>query len=146
MLIRFIKPVLLGLLVCNAAFAQQRVERGVVGAIKDEGETTTTTPAAPASDAKPGEWIQLFNGKDLTGWTPKIRHQPLGENWGNTFRVEDGVLRVVYDDTKAYPKYNEQFGHLFLKNRFRIIVCESSIALWELSVQVDPAGPFATTA
>ncbi len=137
MLIRFIKPVLLGLLVCNAAFAQQRVERGVVGAIKDEGETTTTTPAAPASDAKPGEWIQLFNGKDLTGWTPKIRHQPLGENWGNTFRVEDGVLRVVYDDTKAYPKYNEQFGHLFFRKTVfslsfasRISLCGSSVSRW----------------
>lgn len=57
-----------------------------------------------------GEWIQLFNGKDLTGWTPKIRGYKLGENFGNTFRVEDGLLKVRYD---GYDQYNERFGHLF---------------------------------
>lgn len=65
-------------------------------------------PAAkPASD-----WIQLFNGKDLTGWTPKIRYYPLGDNYGNTFRVSDGVLQVRYDKDK-YDRFNEKFGHLF---------------------------------
>jgi hypothetical protein len=57
-----------------------------------------------------GEWIQLFNGKDLSGWTPKIRGYKLGENFANTFRVEDGLLKVRYD---GYDQYNERFGHLF---------------------------------
>lgn len=70
------------------------------------------------STAASGEWIQLFNGKDLTGWTPKIRRQPLGENYGNTFRVDDGILKVVYDDSKAYSQYDEQFGHLFFEKPF----------------------------
>lgn len=62
------------------------------------------------------KWIQLFNGKDLTGWTPKIRYHDLGVNYGNTFRVEDGVLKVVYDQ---YPDgFKEQFGHLFYKDAF----------------------------
>jgi hypothetical protein len=61
------------------------------------------------------KWIQLFNGKDLTGWTPKIRYHALGENFGNTFRVEDGVLKVSYD---KYDKFGEQFGHLFYKDAF----------------------------
>ena len=30
---------------------------------------------------KNGEWIQLFNGKNLDGWTPKIRFHELGENY-----------------------------------------------------------------
>ena len=38
---------------------------------------------------KPEDWIQLFNGKDLEGWTPKITGYELGENFGNTFRVLD---------------------------------------------------------
>lgn len=103
--------------------AQKQLQRGVQGAVANEADSTTipatvnATPSTPV-ESKPGEWIQLFNGKDLTGWTPKVRHQPLGENWGNTFRVEDGVLRVVYDDTKAYPKYNEQFAHLFYEKPF----------------------------
>jgi hypothetical protein len=57
-------------------------------------------------------WTQLFNGKDLEGWIPKIRYHKLGENYGNTFRVEDGILKVGYDP-KAYPAFKETFGHLF---------------------------------
>ena len=71
---------------------------------------------AAAEKAKKSEWIQLFNGKDLTGWTPKIRYHKLGENFGNTFRVEDGVLKVSYDQYDG--KFKEQFGHLFYKDKF----------------------------
>jgi hypothetical protein len=39
-----------------------------------------------------GGWVALFNGRDLTGWTPKITGHPSGENFGRTFRVEDGLL------------------------------------------------------
>lgn len=72
--------------------------------------------SAPSADArKPeekGKWISLFNGKDLEGWTPKIKGYPLGENFGDTFRVEDGVIKVGYD---KYPNFDEKFGHLFYK-------------------------------
>ena len=61
------------------------------------------------------EWIQLFNGKDLNDWTVKIRNFPAGENFGNTFRVEDNLLKVRYD---RYENFNEQYGHLFYKNTF----------------------------
>lgn len=60
-------------------------------------------------------WIQLFNGKDLNDWIPKISGYPTGENFGNTFRVEDGKLKVVYD---AYDQFNQRFGHLFFKDKF----------------------------
>ena len=43
------------------------------------------------------QWIQLFNGRDLSGWTVKIKGYPAGENFANTFRVEDGILKVCYD-------------------------------------------------
>ena len=61
------------------------------------------------------DWIQLFNGKDLTGWTPKITGYDLGDNFGNTFRVENGLLRVVYD---KYGTFNNRFGHIFYKDKF----------------------------
>lgn len=61
------------------------------------------------------KWESMFNGKDLTGWTPKLRYSKAGENFGNTFRVEDGKLVVRYD---AYDKFNERFGHLFYKNHY----------------------------
>jgi hypothetical protein len=70
-----------------------------------------------ALEAQQPQWIQLFNGRNLDGWTPKITGYPLGENYGNTFRVENGVLKVVYDKDK-YEKFNNRFGHLFYKQKF----------------------------
>lgn len=67
-----------------------------------------------AHPARSEEWVQLFNGKDLSGWTPKIKGYPLGENYGNTFRVEDGLLKVSYD---KYDKFAGKFGHLFYKDK-----------------------------
>jgi hypothetical protein len=59
-------------------------------------------------------WVSLFNGKDLEGWTPKITGYEAGATSGNTFRVEDGVLRVAYDQ---YPSFDGRFGHLFSKQK-----------------------------
>lgn len=66
-------------------------------------------PEGDAAQAT-GGWIDLFNGEDLTGWTAKISGYPLGENFGATFRVEDGLLKVRYD---AYDRFDGRFGHLF---------------------------------
>ncbi len=55
-------------------------------------------------------WVSLFNGKDLTGWTPKIKGFPLGDNHQDTFRVEDGLIKVRYD---KYDTFDKKYGHLF---------------------------------
>ena len=60
------------------------------------------------------EWKQLFNGKNLNGWQPKIRNYALNDNFGNTFRVEDGLMKVRYD---AYDSFDEKFGHIFYKEK-----------------------------
>lgn len=60
-------------------------------------------------------WQSLFNGKDLTGWTPKIRYYPSGENFANTFRVEDGKIVVRYD---GYDAFKTKYGHLFYKDQY----------------------------
>lgn len=57
-------------------------------------------------------WIRLFNGKDINDWFVKIQHHEVGENFANTFRVEDGILKFRYDQ---YDHFNEQFGHLYYK-------------------------------
>lgn len=67
------------------------------------------TPAARDSA------VLLFNGRDLTGWVPKILGHALGENVANTFRVEDGVLKVAYD---GYDRFGDRFGHLFFREPF----------------------------
>jgi hypothetical protein len=55
-------------------------------------------------------WISLFNGKDLSGWDIKISGHELNDNYKNTFRVEDGMLRIAYD---AYKTFDNKFGHLY---------------------------------
>ena len=62
-----------------------------------------------------GKWIQLFNGKDLSDWTVKIRGHEVGINHHDTFAVQDGVIRVSYD---KYDTFDETFGHLFYKVPF----------------------------
>jgi hypothetical protein len=64
---------------------------------------------------KESEWIQLFNGENLDGWTPKVRGFELGVNYKNTFRVEDGILKVRYDE---YENFDNRFAHLFYKDEF----------------------------
>lgn len=59
--------------------------------------------------------IDLFNGKDIKDWEVKINHHMIGDNYANTFRVEDGMIKVRYDQ---YGAYNDQFGHLYYKKPF----------------------------
>ncbi|MGC1275145.1 MAG: DUF1080 domain-containing protein, partial [Planctomycetaceae bacterium] len=60
-------------------------------------------------------WGSLFDGKSLDGWTPKVTGHEFGENYADTFRVEDGLLKVSYD---GYENFGGQFGHLFYKTPF----------------------------
>jgi hypothetical protein len=64
---------------------------------------------------KENTWIPLFNGKNLEGWHIKITGYDLDDNFGNTFRVENGLLKVSYDQ---YDKFNGRFGHIFYKDKF----------------------------
>src|SRR5713101_5153709 len=72
------------------------------------------TPA-PKNDPNHPDWVQLFNGRDLDGWTPKFAKHDLGENFNDTFRVENGLLEVRYD---KWTRFDGEFGHLFYKEPF----------------------------
>lgn len=72
-----------------------------------------TTNAQQGPNKK--EWISLFNGKDIKDWIVKIHHHDVGVNAGNTFRVEDHIIKVRYD---KYGDFNDQFGHLYYKQPF----------------------------
>jgi len=67
------------------------------------------------NNSKKENWIQLFNGKDFTGWDIKISGSPLNVNYKNTFRVEDGVMKINYDE---YENFNNEFGHIFYNKPF----------------------------
>ncbi|MGB2500190.1 MAG: 3-keto-disaccharide hydrolase [Mariniblastus sp.] len=85
--------IVLGMVTCSESFANE-----------------TFQDNAGENKADESNWISLFNGKDLEGWTVKIAGHPVGENFANTFRVEDGILKCEYDD---YGPFNKQFGHLY---------------------------------
>ncbi len=68
-----------------------------------------------SSDEMKPEWIQLFNGTDLNGWTVKIAKHEVGDNYANTFRVEDSLLKVRYD---GYDQFDQQYGHIFYNEPF----------------------------
>jgi Domain of Unknown Function (DUF1080) len=104
-----------------AAFPTNRQPLRQLGRVLVALAVVSLAPAPAAIDARGQDksdekgWIALFNGKDLDGWTPKIKGYPAGENYGETFRVEDGVLKVSYD---KYEKFDGKFGHLFYKTPF----------------------------
>ena len=112
-------------------------QRGWFAAAKNTAQTTKCSASQPRSflsagffsffliltagvasgedKSSKGDWIQLFNGKNLDGWSVKIRGYELNDNFGKTFRVEDGLLKVSYDQ---YDNFDNQFGHLFHKQKF----------------------------
>lgn len=66
-------------------------------------------------------WIALFNGKDLKDWNIKISKHDYNENYANTFRVEDGLIKVNYD---GYGDFDQQYGHIFYKTPFSYYLLE----------------------
>ncbi len=64
--------------------------------------------------APAGQWIAVFNGKNLDDWIVKIAGHDLNDNYRNTFRVEDGLLKVSYDQ---YEKFDGRFGSIFYNKR-----------------------------
>lgn len=67
---------------------------------------------APADwrSAPPADWQVIFNGRNLDGWVVKLAHHDAGDNYADTFRVENGAIRVMYD---KYGDFGARFGHLF---------------------------------
>ena len=61
------------------------------------------------------EWISLFNGKDLSNWTIKFANQDLNVNHRNTFRAQDSMIRIGYDE---YDTFDDAYAHLYYKKPF----------------------------
>ena len=71
----------------------------------------------PGSESSPAKkWVKLFNGKNLNNWQMKISGYPLGENFGNTFSVTDGILSVRYNQ---YDSFSNKFGAIYYNKKFR---------------------------
>ena len=95
--------------------------------------------AAPAED-----WRALFDGRSLDGWVVKLAHHELGDKYGDTFRVENGAIRVMYD---KYGDFGARFGHLFYKQKLShyVLALEFTGSLASRS-RADRATPASTAA
>ncbi|HEX6070064.1 MAG TPA: DUF1080 domain-containing protein [Longimicrobiaceae bacterium] len=74
------------------------------------GGCASSGATAARSDPNQREWLDIFNGRDLSGWIVKIAKHDVGENFGDTFRVADGMIQVRYDQ---YGDFDGQYGHLY---------------------------------
>jgi hypothetical protein len=86
------------------------VRLAFVSAVLALCSTAVFGQAGPA----PGDWVSIFNGKNLDGWTVKIAGHEVGDNYADTFRVEDGILRASYG---KYTEFNMRFGHLYYNEK-----------------------------
>jgi hypothetical protein len=87
--------------------------------------------SAPAAD-----WQVIFNGRNLDGWVVKLAHHDLGDNYADTFRVDNGVIRVMYD---KYGEFGSRFGHLFYKQRLSHYVLALEYRFFGEQVKGGPA-------
>ena len=103
------------------------------------GSAEMSAPAAPRASvaaAPKSDFIQLFNGRDLSNWDIKFAKHELGDNYNNTFRVEEGLLKVRYDKWTAF---NGEYGHIFYKQPYSYYLIAAEYRF--VGNQVAGAGP-----
>jgi len=106
---------------------------GIVATLTGAG--SPQAPAPVRNDPSQKEWIQLFNGRDLNDWLIKFSKHDLGDNFNDTFRVENGLLEVRYD---KWTKFDGEFGHIFYKDPFSYYILAAEYRF--VGTQV-PGGP-----
>lgn len=82
----------------------------LLGVLLLSGCDGDTGRMAEEEDPDAEVWIDLFDGETLDGWTAKLQGHEVGDNYANTFRAEDGIIKVRYD---AYDEFGDRFGHLY---------------------------------
>jgi 3-keto-disaccharide hydrolase len=97
---------------------------------------TSSAAQRGPNDPDKQDWIQLFNGRDLSDWVVKFARHDLGENVNDTFRVEESLLKVRYD---KWTGFSGEFGHLFYREPFSYYVLAAEYRF--VGEQLSAAGP-----
>lgn len=67
-------------------------------------------------DSKKEKWVNLLPEDNLNDWIIKIKGHEAGVNYKNTFQVENGVLKVNYNEYNNV--FNNTFGHIYYKKPY----------------------------
>jgi hypothetical protein len=70
-------------------------------------------------EASKYKWKSIFNGKNLKNWDIKITGSELNVNYKNCFTVEEGVLKVSYEE---FDKFDGEYGHLYYSRPFSFYI------------------------
>jgi len=65
---------------------------------------------------KTEKWVNLLEKNSLEDWIVKIKDHPVGDNFNETFIVEDSILKVDY--IKYNDTFNNTFGHIYYKEPY----------------------------
>lgn len=76
----------------------------------------TISMSSAQENSSKENWRELFNGKDINDWFVKIHHHEVGVNYGNTFSIEDEMIRASYENYGG--TFDDQFGHLYYKQSY----------------------------
>jgi len=101
------------------------------------GPAVASAPTASFATAPKSDWVQMFNGRDLTGWDVKFAKHELHDNYNDTFRVEDGMLRVRYD---KYESWGGEWGHIFYRQPFSYYLVAAEYRFVDNQVVGAPPG------
>ena len=65
------------------------------------------------------EWKYLFNGESLDGWEIKIREHKIGENFKNTFKVDNDAIKVSYEEYDEFDKKFDLKNSIVLSTKYQ---------------------------
>ena len=85
-------------------------------------------------------WEAIFDGTNLSDWTPKFMGFDVGENYKNTFRLTDSLIHVSYDQ---YDSFNNEFGHLFFKKKYSHYRLRATYRFMDVELKNRPDWAFA---
>ncbi len=74
--------------------------------------------AAGLAPAQDGGWIDLFNGKDLSGWKVFLNPKQKAENPEQVFTVKDGIIHCR-GDVFGYIRTEKEYSDYILKVQWR---------------------------
>ena len=80
--------------------------------------------------------VAIIRGCNVSGWDIKFTGYDLNQNYNNTFRVEDSLLKVRYE---KWSGFNGEFGHIFYEQPFSYYLV--AVEYRFVGEQVTGAGP-----